>query len=116
MTHNEVLLYKNNIGISFLSPDSDSFYKNRIHFVIKRNGLHLSTHQFLYFKRLTQMAIVRAQSCRDCPIDRNCPSQLLETPFREISLAFSYEELLQIYDLLNGTSFQLELRDIIDQL
>ncbi|ARN78995.1 hypothetical protein BST97_13910 [Nonlabens spongiae] len=62
------------------------------------------------------MAIERAKGCADCPIARKHPCHMLETPFPQISLAFSYEELLEVSDLLAGTWFELELQKILSGL
>jgi len=54
--------------------------------------------------------------CIDCNTNKDCKSLLLETPAHQVSFAVSYNELLDLHDLVRGTLFEFQLKTIYKKI
>ena len=108
------ILYSNNFGISFFWKRNISSPSKKIQLVFRDTGLELTFKEFLIFKKQIKQSLTAPSLCKECKKNKDCKSLLLLTPANQISFAMSYHELLQVEDLVRGTSFQLELNSLIN--
>ena len=104
-------IYSNGVGIAF-KWQKDAFLTQLI---FRDTGFHLSIDEIELFIEQVQVSKINVP-CLDCKLGTNCRSILLRTPSSRVSLAVSFKELNQIEDLLNGTLFQLELNEYLQEI
>ncbi len=103
-------IFSNEIGISFFWKKEMDSSKHKIQLVFRDIGFLLTINELKDFLDFC-IATKQTQCCNDCMNSQNCKSLLLRTPSEKIDLAVNREELDQIYELLNGTIFRIELKN-----
>ena len=104
-------IFENKIGISF------QWQKNAVltQVIFRDVGFHLSVDEIVLF--LDQIELSRLnRPCIECKLGKNCRSMLLKTPANKVSMAVSFNELIEIEDLLKGTLFQIELNTFLHNI
>ncbi len=110
-----ITIYNNSFGISFKWKRTEAKNLNKVQLVFENTGLFLNYKELLLFEKNITDALKRPSICNDCKTNISCKSILLETPVAQISFAMSYKELNDMYDLVNGTLFQLGLDTILQK-
>lgn len=106
-------IYHNDIGIAFQwKQDLAKNKHNQFQVIFRDTGFYLTLPQMENFAKLIQQAVNRG-CCKDCKAQHNCRSILLKTPASTVDLAVSEEELQSISDLIEGTLFQIKLREYL---
>jgi len=104
-------IYENKIGIAFQWKKGAKLTQ-----VIFRDiGFHISLKEIEMFLDKVKHSKLNC-SCNDCKLGKDCRSLLLQTPFNQVSIAVSMNELDEIEDLFKGTQFQLKLNNYLDSL
>lgn len=91
---------------SFKKQNTTGFYET---------GFYLSKEELNIFADNID-ATCHEMNCNGCQFQRKCHKFLLKTPLQQIDLAVSSDELLQIKDLVEGTIFQIQLKDYLDDV
>ncbi len=110
-----ITIYNNSFGISFKWKRTESKDLNKVQLVFENTGFYLNHNQLISFLKNITDALKRPSICNDCKNNSSCKSILLETPVAQVSFAMSYKELNDMYDLVNGTLFQLGLNNILQK-
>lgn len=112
------LIYQNECGITFLwKPDTPN--KNRkVQLIFRNIGLLLSPSELHYFSKCIQETLQsgRENLCSDCSAKKSCRSLLLNSPAHQITFAVSFQEAVEIEDLIRGTMFKLQLDSFFDDM
>jgi len=106
-------IYFNDFGVAFHWRKNDTVLKDRIQMVFKETGFYLSGNEIKDFAKLIDEAC-RETNCADCCHRSRCHKFLLKTPLKQVDLAVSKSELMQIKDLVEGTIFTIQLLDYLD--
>lgn len=106
-------IYHNDFGVAFHWKKNNVLLKERIQLVFKETGFYLSLNEMREFANITGKACLN-MGCGECGFRNKCHRFLLKTPFKEIDLAVSGNELLQIKDLIEGALFNMELSQYLD--
>jgi hypothetical protein len=109
------ILYSNDFGISFRWEHDLANHSNNVQLVFRDTGLDLNRKELSFFATQIKAALNRPHPCSDCKLNKACKSLLLQTPAPQISFAMSYHELESAKDLIQGTFFQLELNQLIEE-
>lgn len=109
-------IYNNDYGISFQWKRDALKDLKKIQLVFRDTGLFLTLKELAKFAKIIEKTINRPSKCNKCKEDKNCKSIVLETPAAQVSFAMSYNELLNIKDLVEGTLFKLQLENIYKRL
>ncbi|WP_418264253.1 hypothetical protein [Flavobacterium faecale] len=102
-------IYQNEFGVSFYWKTEDQLLRDKIQLVFKETGLQLNPNELADFKCLIEDSIHKNYCCDDCDLKNNCTKYLLKTPFQEVDLAMSINELIQMNNLITTTLFKIEL-------
>lgn len=105
-------IYYNNFGVAFHWKKNDELLKDRVQVIFKETGFYLTDSEIRDFAAIVSKTC-RENACDTCSFRTQCHKFLLKTPFNEVDLAVSKNELLQIKDLLDGTLFNLELLEYL---
>lgn len=109
-------IYYNSIGVAFQwKRDIINNTSDKVQVIFRDTGFHLSPQEINMFASHIKEAKARG-CCPDCKRRKECRSILLKTPSNLVDLAVSKEELALISDLIEGTLFQLELKDYLNRL
>lgn len=109
-------VYKNNIGISFtIKREYMPYEDDKINLVFNTTALRLNDVELEIFLQDIESAVAKPLKCK-CENPKDCKSILVETPLEQLSLAMSYNELLQMKDLIKGTLFQIELNYLLREI
>ncbi len=101
-------IYSNEIGISFYWKELKATSLPKVQLVFRDMGFLLTLNELKDF--MTACCITKASDCyRQCPYQHSCRSLLLRTPSEKIDIAVSKDELEEIYELIKGTVFKIEL-------
>lgn len=106
-------IYQNEFGMSFYWKEEESLLKDKIQLVFKETGLQLNPKELVDFKCLIEDSISKNHCCDDCDLKNNCTKYLLKTPFQEVDLAMSINEMIQMNNLVSTTLFKIELEDYL---
>lgn len=106
-------LYANSIGISFKWKHVKGEKRNKIQLVFKDTGMFLTKKQLLQFFNYINTAIYKSSKCGSCELNNKCKSILLETPVELLSFAVNYNELSLLKELVEGTFFEINLKNIL---
>ncbi|TRW22433.1 hypothetical protein FMM05_18185 [Flavobacterium zepuense] len=106
-------IYFNDFGVAFHWKKNDAVLKDRIQMVFKETGFYLSENEVKDFAKLIDEAC-RETGCVDCCHRARCHKFLLKTPLKQVDLAVSKSELMQIKDLVEGTIFTIQLLNYLD--
>lgn len=105
-------LYHNDFGVAFYWKKKNRVLLDRVQIVFKETGFYFSAEEIKQFTEIIDAACEK-RGCQSCSIQGSCNKFLLKTPMREVDLAVCNSELLQIKDLLEGTLFNIGLRDYL---
>lgn len=108
-------IYFNDFGVAFHWIKQDKVLKNRIQIVFKETGFYLTNDEVQCFSEIIESTCIKLNNGGCCC--RNKRNKfLLKTPIREIDLAVSENELMQIKDLVEGTLFQIRLLEYLKDI
>lgn len=108
-------IYHNEFGVAFHWIKNDAVLTERVQLIFKETGFYLEHHELDEFKMLVN-ATCAQYNCSDCRYKQACHKMLLKTPVGEVDLAVNQKELYYIKDLVEGTLFNLNLNDYLDNL
>jgi hypothetical protein len=106
-------IYENELGVSFFWKTANTVQKDKIQLVFKETGLQLNHQELVGFKCLIEDSLSKNKCCADCELQSNCTKYLLQTPFKEIDLAMTIYEMVQMNNLISTTIFKLELENYV---
>ncbi|GIZ09269.1 hypothetical protein [Flavobacterium sp. UMI-01] len=106
-------IYQNELGVSFYWKEENTLQRDKIQLVFKETGLQLNPKELIDFKCLIEESITQNYCCDDCELKNNCTKYLLKTPFREVDLAMSINEMIQMNNLVSTTLFKMELDEYL---
>ena len=108
-------IYFNEFGVAFHWKKEQKVLKSKVQLVFKETGFYLSKEELTIFAGNIDLTC-NELSCNTCEFQRKCHKFLLKTPLQQIDLAVSVDELMQIKDLVEGTIFQIQLKDYLDDV
>ncbi|MBU2900731.1 hypothetical protein [Maribacter dokdonensis] len=111
-------IYQNDFGIAFQWKRDKPSESNKVQVIFRDIGLLLTTSELRYFSKCIAHTIENGKGnlCGDCKSKESCRSLLLNSPAHQITFAVSYQEAIEIRDLINGTMFRLELDSFFGEL
>ncbi len=113
---NEInIIYNNEVGIAFKWKIGQT-NNEKVQLVFKDTGLLLNRKELYQFSKNINADLKNCTLCRDCKQKESHRSIILETPLPQLSFAVSHSELTAIGDLLDGTLFQLQLENSLDEI
>lgn len=104
-------IYVNQIGIAFQWQKNATLTQ----IIFRDTGFHIAVDEIAMFLEEVKLSI-KNQPCLGCELGVDCKSMLLKTPMNRVTMAVSLNELNQITDLLEGTLFQLELQQYLQEV
>tara|TARA_B100000809_G_scaffold13376_1_gene12205 strand:+ start:3638 stop:4006 length:369 start_codon:yes stop_codon:yes gene_type:complete len=110
-------LYSNDIGIIFKwKGTSDGHpYHDKINLVFNGAVLHFNLKELYIFQQDVGNALKRPLLC-ESKYPKECKSILLETPLSQLSFAMSYNDLILMQELIEGSFFQIALSNILQNI
>ena len=108
-------LYHNSFGVAFHWREVNFIEKHKIQLIFRDMGFLLSANEVKDFFEDVNHTKAHVSCCESCLEEKHCRSLLLKTPVAKVDLAVSINELLYIEDLLEGTLFQLQLNNLLDE-
>ncbi len=105
-------LYHNDFGISFVWKNCIKKDKGLIELVFRDTGLSLKYNDIKTMYATVKSVINKSSVCKDCVNNSECRHLLLEIPKIRVCFAMNYFEMMEMLDLLKGTLFQIELREL----
>ena len=111
-------IYQNDFGIAFQWKRDKPSQINKVQVIFRDIGLLLTKSELRHFAKCIGDTIESGKNslCGDCKSKENCRSLLLNTPAHQITFAVSFQEVIEIRDLINGTLFKLELDSFFGEL
>jgi len=109
-------IYYNNYGVAFKWIRGNAKYIGKIQIVFRDMGFLFSNDELILFLGLIKKSRKEGSLCTNCPNNESCRGLLLETPLIQLSLVVSYKEIIDIQDLIEGTIFQLDLDNLLDNV
>ncbi|MCG9792202.1 hypothetical protein [Flavobacterium algicola] len=106
-------IYQNEFGVSFYWIEEEQTNTSKVQLVFKETGLQLEPKELVAFKCLIEDSISKNHCCDDCDLKNSCTKYLLKTPFNELDLAMSINEMVQMNNLVSTTLFKIELDDYL---
>ena len=106
-------IYQNEFGVSFYWKKEGDILKDKIQLIFREMGLQLNPKELIDFKCLIEDSLSKNQCCEDCALKQNCTKYLLRTPFQEVDLAMSIEEMVQMNNLVSTTIFKIDLEEYL---
>ncbi len=107
------IIYNNEVGVAFVW-DEATVQHSPINIIFNSTVLHFSEDELVFFSEHIQRALKAPFTSRDD--SHTCKSIILQTPFKQVSFAINYAELLAVEDLVKGTLFEMELHTILHQV
>jgi ACT domain-containing protein len=106
-------IYQNDLGASFFWKTEQTIHKDKVQLVFKETGLQLKIEDLVGFKSIIEDSISRNHCCEQCQSQNDCTKYLLQTPIKEIDLAMSIDEMIQMNNLITTTIFKISLENYI---
>lgn len=106
-------LYHNDFGISFFWKSKKNHKSSIVELVFRDAGLSLSPEDIVIMYDMVKSVVDKPSLCVDCKKNQSCKPFLLEIPNAMVSFAMSYKEMKEMFDLLRGTLFHLELNHLL---
>ena len=116
---NEInLIHRNAYGISFHWKRNSSNDRRKVQLIFRDTGLLLTSNELLKFSSNIERTISEGKNllCKDCQDRGKCRSLLVDSPAPQVTFAVSYEEVLELQDLVAGTLFQLNLDSLLGEI
>jgi hypothetical protein len=108
-------LYHNNFGVAFYWRKNGNLLTERVQMVFKETGFYLTENQLRSFAD-TISNCSPDDCCEGCGIKMQCHKFLLKTPIPEIDMAVTFNEYLQIKDLVSGALFNIDLMSYLSDV
>jgi len=83
--------------------------------VFKETGFCLTKHQLREFAETINSSCPE-DACEGCGMKMQCHKFLLKTPIAEIDLAVTFNDYLQIKDLVSGALFNIDLMGYLNDV
>ncbi|WP_324024881.1 hypothetical protein QSV08_16870 [Maribacter sp. BPC-D8] len=111
-------IYQNDFGIAFQWKREKPNEANKVQVIFRDIGLLLTKSELRHFSKCIADTVENGKDtiCGDCKTKDSCRSLLLNTPAHQITFAVSYQEAIEVRDLINGTMFKLELDSYFGEL
>lgn len=111
-------IYQNDFGIAFQWKSDKPSTSNKVQLIFRDIGFLLTPNELQYFSKCINETLQSGKGnlCGDCKTKESCRSLLLNTPAHQITVAVSFQEVVEIRDLINGTLFKLELDSFFNEL
>ncbi|CDF77765.1 conserved hypothetical protein [Formosa agariphila KMM 3901] len=109
-------IYHNAYGVSFIWKENTPKKQSpKIQIIFRDMGFYLTYREIVQFQK--QIRFVQSENpCACCKNKDRSRSMLLKTPFSQVDLAINALELRDIYDLITGTLFHLELDNYVNEI
>ncbi len=109
-------IYHNPFGIAFQWKRNTTKDIHKVQLVFRNTGLLLTLPELHQFLKNIKCTMGSTTLCSDCSNNENCRALLIDTPAPQVSLAVNHKELQGIYDLVEGTLFQLNLDNYLGSI
>jgi len=111
-------IYQNDFSIAFQWKQDKIQKANKVQLIFRDIGLLLTPTEIQYFSKCINETLQSGKSnlCEDCTVKGECRSLLLNSPAHQITFAVSFQEAVEIKDLINGTLFKLQLDSFFDEM
>ncbi|WP_396632838.1 hypothetical protein [Maribacter sp. R86514] len=111
-------IYQNDFGIAFQWKKDKPSQANKVQVIFRDIGLLLTQSELRHFSKCIADTVENGKGhlCGDCKTKETCRSLLLNTPAYQVTFAVSYQEAVEVRDLINGTLFKLELDSYFGEL
>jgi len=105
------LIYQNDFGIAFQWKQDKPSQTQKVQVIFRDIGMLLTQGELRHFSKciVDTLKNRKGNVCGDCSTKETCRSLLLNTPAHQITFAVSFQEAIQVRDLIDGTLFKLEL-------
>lgn len=107
-------MYSNSFGIALQWTERFSVEEDQVVLIFKNANLNLSYHELKFFRDEIIEAIERPLTC--CENSKDCSSIMLITPLPNLRFVFSYNELIQLEEVVSGALFQLNLSNYLNDI
>lgn len=108
-------VYYNNFGVAFYWRRGGELLTDRVQVVFKETGFYLTEAQLRDFSDVINGSCPD-EGCEGCGMKMQCHKFLLKTPIAEIDLAVTFNEYLQIKDLVSGALFNIDLMGYLNDV
>lgn len=109
-------IYTNKFGVAFQWKRGLAKHLGKVQVIFRDTGLLLSKDELKVFAQCVENTKKENGLCGQCQHEEECRGLLLDTPAPQITLAVSYTELEAIQDLVEGTLFQLNLDNYLNDV
>ncbi len=109
-------IYHNPFGIAFQWKRNSTKDIHKVQMVFRNTGLLLTHTELQQFLKNIKCTMESTPLCSDCANNDACRALLIDTPAPQVSLAVNHRELQGIYDLVEGTLFQLNLDNYLGSI
>ena len=106
-------IYYNDFGTSFYWRKENEIILDKVQLVFREMGFYCNKAELEQFKDCIQESYILNRNCEDCELKSKCYKFLLKTPFSQIDLAVTIEELNKVKDLIEGTLFKINLQNYV---
>ncbi|MCO6147324.1 hypothetical protein [Flavobacterium sp. NRK1] len=108
-------IYYNDFGVAFHWKKNDRVLTHKVQIVFKETGFYLSYDEIKAFAQIIDNTC-EEMICNSCSFRSKCYKYLLKTPLQQVDLAVSRSELFLIKDLVEGTLFNMDLHNYINNV
>ena len=108
-------IYYNDFGVAFHWRKGDEILTDKVQLVFKETGFYLTENEIKEFTSIIDKTCNETQ-CTGCNMRSSCYRYLLKTPLKGVDLAVSKNELYLIKDLVEGTLFNLNLLEYLNNV
>jgi len=108
-------IYFNDFGVAFHWKKNNRVLNEKVQLVFKETGFYFSYGEMRDFAHIIGTACSE-MDCGACCHKSRCHKFLLKTPLQQIDLAVTKTELLQIKDLVEGTIFNMDLYEYLNDI
>lgn len=109
-------IYHNSFGVAFQWKRNKQTDIRKVQLVFRDTGLLLSKKELKVFQKNIKCTMESNTLCEDCQNKETCRALLLDTPAPQVTLAMSHKEINALYDLVQGTLFQLDLDSYLNKV
>lgn len=109
-------IYHNLFGVAFQWKTNNATDIRKVQLVFRDIGLLLSKKELMDFQKNIKCTMESNSLCQDCQNKESCRALLLDTPAPQVTLAMNHKEINAVYDLVEGTLFQLDLDNYLDKV
>ena len=104
-------IYQNDFGVAFFWKVNKEIVKDKVQLVFKETGLQMNPEELTAFKCLIEESYGQNYCCEDCEFKASCSKYLVKTPFKEVDLALSINEMILMNNLVSTTLFKIDLEN-----